>query len=435
MVSSLQIISNESHTKNEFETSLRALPSSWYERVHSWGGMEEKRLKEAIELVLQAGVSSPSQLLQLLQATHLQPEVRLAGFVVTGHLRPQEASGMLVQTLSDQGEVIQVATCEAIGLLGKRRLIWPLLGVLKDPASSDKLAEEAVRAIGRLGSRAATRPLLQILQSGSNPARRRLAARGLEIALSEGRLRDERVVEPLLAVLNSCNEALEVRCAVAAALDGVKAGGEKVAAPLLRLMQDKANPLELRREAARSLGGTRAEEAVLPLIERLADPDEDSDLRHRAGWALVMVGSQQAVAPLIELMEQQSQAKTEDPRLRAAVLNTLGWLYHPAAVVPLLQRLEDLLEAVEVRAQAAHSLGMIGDSRALEPLLKALEAEAPEIRYSAAYGLGQLGDARAIPALEWVAANDDGVVASYGEYGKIRVEAAEAIETIRSGGG
>src|SRR5690348_12321737 len=94
MVSNLQPLCTENlieiESKSEFETSLQTLPSTWYERVHSWGGMEEKRLKGAIELVLQAGINSSFQLLQLLQDKRIEPQVRLAGFLVTGHLRPQD---------------------------------------------------------------------------------------------------------------------------------------------------------------------------------------------------------------------------------------------------------------------------------------------------------------------------------------------------------
>jgi HEAT repeat protein len=152
-----------------------------------------------------------------------------------------------------------------------------------------------------------------------------------------------------------------------------------------------------------------------------------------------MIGSQKVVPALLALIERPGQSQTEPApgELRAAVINTLGWLYSPIAVAPLIARLEDQSELTSVRARAGEALGMIGDSRAFSPLLAALRDEvAVEVRHSAAYALGQLGDERAIGALEEMVAHDDGEVAHYGEeYGKIRVCAAEAIETIRGGGG
>lgn len=433
-----------------FETSLRALPHNWYERVHSWSSVEETRLNGAIELVLQAGISSPAALLLLLEDNSFELRIRVAALLVTGHLRPEQASIVLLRILTpppdpyshSANEQLRLAACEAMGLLGKRRLVWPLLAIFKDPAASDKLAEQAALAIGRLGSRNCTKPFIESLSGSPNPLRRKAAAKGLEMALNEGRLKDERIMQPLLLALTNETELLAVRCAVAAALYCLKdtSENERMVLPLLKLMDDKSEPIELRQATTQALGNTKAEQAIASLLARLEDQTEDLNLRRNAAWALVMIGNQKAVPALLNLMQQQIQSQTEpEPGgIRAAVINTLGWLYSPAAVEPLIARLQDHSEPASVRASSAQALGMIGDSRALKPLLAALkDGTSVEVRHSAAYGLGQLGDERAIGALEEVVAHDEGEVAHYGDtdYSKIRVCTAQAIETIRQGGG
>ncbi|MFH1762770.1 MAG: HEAT repeat domain-containing protein, partial [Gemmatimonadota bacterium] len=52
-----------------------------------------------------------------------------------------------------------------------------------------------------------------------------------------------------------------------------------------------------------------------------------------------------------------------------------------------------------VRAHAAHALGMLGDSRALAPLTKALQDGSVSMRMNAAMGLGELGDPEGLTAL------------------------------------
>src|SRR5688500_12614458 len=51
-----------------------------------------------------------------------------------------------------------------------------------------------------------------------------------------------------------------------------------------------------------------------------------------------------------------------------------------------------------VRAQAARTLGALGDPAAIDPLIAALE-DADPVRLAAAAALGRLGDRRAAPAL------------------------------------
>ena len=70
---------------------------------------------------------------------------------------------------------------------------------------------------------------------------------------------------------------------------------------------------------------------------------------------------------------------------------------NPAVIDPLLEATKD--SVASVRAQAAVSLGRIGDAKSYSRLLTMLTDEAAEVRESAINGLRWLGNAEAIPAI------------------------------------
>ncbi|QYZ80207.1 HEAT repeat domain-containing protein [Methanofollis formosanus] len=74
-------------------------------------------------------------------------------------------------------------------------------------------------------------------------------------------------------------------------------------------------------------------------------------------------------------------------------------------------------ERPEFRWGAAEALGRIGDSRAVAPLIKALEGDPdPRVRTKAAWALGRLGDPRAQrPLLRALGDRDDDVQEIAGE--------------------
>ena len=77
--------------------------------------------------------------------------------------------------------------------------------------------------------------------------------------------------------------------------------------------------------------------------------------------------------------------------------------------------------------EVADSLGKIGNTQAVEPLMVALESKSERVRRHAAAALGKLGDRRALPELTWLQQNDK-EVAIY------RDIAGEAIQKILNKG-
>ena len=94
---------------------------------------------------------------------------------------------------------------------------------------------------------------------------------------------------------------------------------------------------------------------------------------------------------LIEALNYQ-----EDPNIRLAAASALRTVGDVRAVDPLIAALDD---EQGVNEMAALALGEIGDPRAVEPLSKTLGKENWEVRSSAAKALGKIGDDRAVDPL------------------------------------
>lgn len=310
---------------------------------------------------------------------------------------------------------------------------------------------------------------------------RRAAARAL------GETKSQRAVKPLVAALR--DKDLHVREAAIEALG--KIGGPNTIEPLVAMLVDER--LWLREAAGRALEqadpawsrSPAARNAVPKLL--LALTDEDTDVKTAAEEALGNIADPRTVDPLLRTLRQAGEV---------TVVEALGKIRDRRAIEPLVPALRDfrpwMQKAVEnaldridprwprstfvknampdfiaaladknllVRVAAARALGRIGDPRAFEPLLKALqeggyvrhaaeksldrldpnwkgsnaarkmlpdfirELQDPnhEVRFSAARQLEKIGDAQAIqPLVETLV---DGV-------SQVRKAAADALEAI-----
>ena len=110
--------------------------------------------------------------------------------------------------------------------------------------------------------------------------------------------------------------------------------------------------------------------------------------------------------------------------IRRDAAQTLGELKDPGAVEPLINALDD--ESEWVRWRAAQSLGNLEDERAVEPLIHALYDSNWRVRLAAVQSLGKLLSPKALPHLERM------VDTSYEPDEEIRKAAQDAINHIRS---
>ena len=105
---------------------------------------------------------------------------------------------------------------------------------------------------------------------------------------------------------------------------------------------------------------------------------------------------------------------------RTAVMK-LGMLGGDEAIRTLIMVVTNTHEDLIARGRAALMLGKLGDPRAVEPLIRALDAPGYQTPLYAAQSLGKLGDPRAIePLLRIIQSHND----------KMREAAQEALERL-----
>ncbi len=206
---------------------------------------------------------------------------------------------------------------------------------------------------------------------------------GVELLVSKGQKGLDEVIE----MLDSPDA--NVRGGAAEALGRI--GDKKAVGPLLRLVQDEDR--YVRRRAVQALGELRAERAVRPLVGRLSD--NDWFVRWKVAEALGKIGGSGAIEALLIALEDENRYVRDEA---TAVLQRMK---DPTALEMIAMRLghEDDL----VRIAAARVLESIvedtGDTRALQPLLKALDNRCVNVQEIAARALGHIGEPAVEPLL------------------------------------
>ena len=259
--------------------------------------------------------------------------------------RGPEAVKALIAVLSDDNARLRAEAAHMLGRIKDRSAGVPIVGLLRDP--DPQVREAAGEAIGHVSDATALAALVQLLEE---EAQRDRAAEVL------GRLKDPGALEPLVAMLKS---------------------------------QDPT----ARRMAAEALEQLADPRSVDAWIEAMAYPD----LREIASRSLKRVSDlRERIAEILNrLRDIEDTVALEEARIGVSMdLIALG----RPAVTELLEALDDDLWVV--REAAAQALGIIGDLRAVEPLLhKAKSDRDMGVRESCIKALGEFGDSRSVDVL------------------------------------
>lgn len=144
-----------------------------------------------------------------------------------------------------------------------------------------------------------------------------------------------------------------------------------------------------------------------------------------AARTLVRLEANEATDQLIELARTPGASDR-----RTAALWTLGFLRSLPATEPLLAILNDTSEPPAVRAQAAESLGYIGDSEKsadIRPfVVNNLQDPNPDVVYWSAFALRTVGDMSVVPALQELVTS----TATTSNQESVATEAKEVIKQI-----
>jgi len=141
------------------------------------------------------------------------------------------------------------------------------------------------------------------------------------------------------------------------------------------------------------------ERHCLEALTRMNDEAAFEAMHQRAGKrdkpgikALGKMAAEDAVETLVEYVDADS-----DPGLQKVTFKALGEIGSEAATGPIANKLD--AENEQIRPYAARALGLIGDTRAIDPLADRLaDGDDDETRAAAAWALRQIGTERALSA-------------------------------------
>ncbi len=292
----------------------------------------------------------------------------------------------------------------------------------------------AMRALGRIGD-PATVPVVLEFALDPSPQVRSEALNAAALLLDPDKP-DGRVVEPLVAALRDPRLATTERAQIATLLG--RTGAARAASPLISLASAKDRALRLAAiDALGVFGGASSDAATSDARDDVLVPllsDVDSGLRLHAALALSRAGGAKARDGLF------AKLATSEETDRAAVLTALGGVLSRVPTAEAIKRLDHELElsagadrdallvamarakspdAMPALARAAKS-EFAEDRRAIAtllparsvaesaPLAAALVADADaSVRAQAAWSLGSIGDASSAPTLLKLAQSGD----------------------------
>ncbi len=172
---------------------------------------------------------------------------------------------------------------------------------------------------------------------------------------------------------------------------------------------------EVRIRSARALGLIRGSTSIRPLVGALADPSRWSAIR--VAEILISVGAE-AVDELLRAYD------TLPHHAKISTLDVLGRIRSHRGADLMRRSVRDAHP--DIRARAAHAMGLIGDPGFVDDLVTALGDPEWAVRAMAAKALGRIGGGKAVPRLceaitdrqWWVRANAGEALRGLGPAGR-----------------
>jgi len=343
---------------------------------------------EAVKLLAKLGQPAVEPLIHALGDKN--SIVRANAIEALGIIGDIRAEGpLLTPLIEDKDVTVRKYSAEALGRLGDSRALKSLTVALDDRRSKvQESAREAIQEIiYRMKNKHALTPLHVCLKNRENIVRRMAAEALLE-------LKDPRSVDALIDALNDPDA--EVQKLVREALKDI---GKPAVVPLATFLRDDNAPLCM---AVIKLLGEIGDKTAVGHLVGVLKHFRSWRLRCEAADALGKIEDPRIVGFLIEALNDRSLC------VREAATRSLEKVGKPA-VEPLIASLRD--ENYDVCYRSIVLLGEIGDSRAVEPLVGVLKHfELWALRFEAARSLGMIKDPRAVgPLTEALSDKDEDV--------------------------
>ncbi len=323
----------------------------------------------------------------------------------------------LIETTPSSDRDLKACAVVALGLMtndARPRIVNFMTGLLADKRLDATVRSYIPTALGKLGGRAAIAPLLAVLgDERTEHVVRQSAAIGL------GRLsgiEDEAVIDALAAIITSGGDALTrhfafISLAKIGAADTAPSAHEAAHRRITGLLSEQLT--DPKRRTNRSWAGLSAAlygrvhpEAAATLVPLLRDAyTEERDPSYKAAFAVALgLLDDRAMAPVIhaDLLETQQ----EDFNGYACI--ALGLMRYEEAAATVRRLCRDPSVSTTYRLQTATSLGLMADPDAVDLLLDVLhESETLGVSAAVAQAIGLIGDVRSIGTLRAVAGDED----------------------------
>ena len=255
---------------------------------------------------------------------------------------------------------------------------------------------EIIEALGRIKDERVIQPLISILQEPVWQLRD--CAEKILIGI-----KDESIVQPLIAALNDDN--WRIRSRAAKILGEIK--DKRAIEPLLVALNDKK--VEVKRLAAEALIHFKDIRSLDALIKSLSD--KNRLVRNNAVKAIGAIKDVRAIEPLIETLKdvdkqvrknasnalESMKWKPQNKIDKANFLHAKGDPYPYDAEIKTLMIIAEMRDSdPKTRKSAALKLEYTKTSQAVEALINLLNDGNPDVRWNAAWSLGMIKDRHAI---------------------------------------
>ncbi|MFX1466179.1 MAG: HEAT repeat domain-containing protein [Promethearchaeota archaeon] len=339
-------------------------------------------------------------------------KVKEAAIYALGELGGKRAVEPLIAMLEDPSSDVRKSAAVALGWLKDKRAVDPLLKYLKKAQASE--FSSITYALSELQDKKAVEPLIQLALESKSQLIRKPCIRAL------GKFNDKRAIIPFLEILSN-KEATDFQRFTSETLDrmlddeGIKEliqafdysneAIKWIALRKLRELSEKSFELLIHaiKEGSEDIRKysviTIAEMKEIKDIEFLSQFINDETLKYYVAIAFGKRGNKRVLDILVEGLTHPSTWVREHSAL------ALGIIKDKKAFDSLIAALKDTER--EVRAAAAFSLGELKDEKAIDPLIQAMISEKGEdwytkgafVRETIAKALGEIGGRAAIPLL------------------------------------
>ena len=344
-----------------------------------------------------------------------------AAIQTLGLLKAEVAVRPLIKELANE-ELKGGALAALIEMRGVA--IPPMLDALKN--GTNEIRIKVADALGTIGDRRAITPLIDVLNSDPHKEVKALAATGL------GNIRARRAVPALTEAL-SYDDTTATNAAEALGKIGVTT--EEAVQKLIIIATDKQMRETLRLAAITALWQLKPEEATQPMLLLMFSDETSPIIRANAVKVLSRIKAPETTPVLIWMLSTQFDEISDFQRHMKRAYKTLDVLRtqvesfqiqwtadYPRANYRTWGELKPIPSLV--RSEVAHALGIIKGDTVIEPLVRALEDDGrATVRQNAAWALGEVkGDAATTALITALKKDKQGVV---------RQEAAIALGKIK----